>query len=434
MGSGKTGGSGGSGSESLTGTGRSRASTIGMGTAIAIAVVLLAVGLGGGYFLYSAVNPSKSSSSTIQLTETGSSLLFPLVNKYWAANYTAYNPGVVVSSASTGSGTGQSDAEKATVNLGGSDGYVWNASSYGVMNLPVAISAQLVWYNLPSLNAKYHLNLNGTVLGLIYDGKITAWNNAEIEAAQNASVNTELNATSPSQIHVFFRGDGSGDTYIFSSYCYESDPSWNYSYSTGALEGLKDFGSASFTAETGNGEMVTGVEGQTGGIAYIGISYPVTGTGLNYAYLGDNLSITKSGGTNPANYVTPNATNIASDANLGLAHLNYAKFGLAVSLIQGGNPANPVNLTLGAGGTNPAAGTTPYPIVNLEYMLLKTAPTGSTVTAAALHATVEFLYWAISYGNFGSGGVPSTYINAVHFLPLTQEVIGYDMEALGSIS
>jgi len=398
-----------------------------MGTAVGIAVILLVVGLAAGYFLYPAVNPSKSSNST-QLTETGSSLLYPLVKNSWAAAYTAYNPSVVVSAASTGSGTGQSYSEQAKVNIGGSDGYVWNASSYGIVNIPVAISAQLIWYNIPGLTG--HLNLNGTVLAKIYMGLITNWNDPEILAAQTSGQRSVLTNMSPSTIHVFFRSDSSGDTFLFSSLCDMSYPAWNYSYSTGALTGLKG---ADFAGETGNSGMVTAVEGQTGGIAYIGISYSVTGSGLGYAYVGDNLALSASGGLNASNYVNPTATNISSDANLGLTHLDYAKFGLAVSLILGGSPTNPVNLTLGAGGTDPAAGTTPYPLVNLEYMLVKTAPSGSTVTASALQATVSFLQWAISYGNYAANGSASSYLDAVHFVPLTPAVIGYDMQAIGTI-
>lgn len=419
--------------ESLGGTGRARASRVNMGTAIAIAVILLLVGLGGGYFLYSAVNPSKST-STLQLTETGSSLLWPLVNKYWAPNYTAYNPNVVVATASTGSGTGQSDAEKATVNIGASDGYVWNASKYGIVNLPVAISAQLIWYNLPSVPSTDHLHINGTILAMIYMGLITSWNNPLIEAAQNATVNADLNATSPEQITADFRSDGSGDTFLFSSYCDESYAAWNYSYSTGALEGLKDFGSAKFQAENGNTGMVSGVTGQYGAISYIGISYPVSGSGVNNAYLGDNNALSAAGGVSAANYVAPTAANISADANLGLTNLNYAKFGLAVNLIQGGQTSNPVNITKGAGGTSPSAGGTPYPLVNLEYTLIKTSPTGSTVSAAALHATVLFLEWATSYGNFAASGVASAYIDGVHFLPLTSEVIGLDQQTLAAVT
>ena len=418
------------GGESLIGTGKTRAKTVGVGVAAGLAVVLLLVGIGGGYALSSALG-GKTGTSTVELTETGSSLLYPLVKSYWGPNYTAYDPNVLVSAASTGSGTGQSSAETGLVNLGASDGYLSNASQTNLLNVPVAISSQLIYYNLPTVTG--HLHLNGTMLAEIYNGTITQWNDPTILAAQTGPQVTALNALSSTQIYVVKRGDPSGDTFLFTSLCYMSWSSWRYAYSTTALSGLT--GTYVLSA-TGNSGMVTAVKGQVGAIAYIGISYEnqLAGvSGVSYAALGDNLALSAAGGVDPANYVLPSAANISADANLGLTHLQYATYGLAVSLILGGSPAGAIALTKGAGGTDPGVGVTPYPIVNLEYLLIKTAPTGSTVTPAALHATVGFLQWAVSYGNWQSGAAVSAYLAAVNFVPLTPQVIGYVMEALASV-
>jgi phosphate transport system substrate-binding protein len=403
-----------------------------MGAAIGVAVVLLLVGFAGGYFLYPSFNKSSSSSSSsqIQLTETGSSLLFPLMEK-WGPAYTNYTPSVVLSAASTGSGTGQADAEQGLVNIGASDGYLKNASQTNLVNVPVAISAQLIWYNLPGVTG--HLNLNGTVLAMIYEGNITSWTDPLIMAAQTGTTQTQLTAlpSADQTITVLKRSDSSGDTFLFTSMCYMSWAGWTYGNSTSALTSLSG---THVVGETGNSGMVSGIEGQPGGIAYIGISYTPSGSGINYAALGDNLSLSATGGLNQNNYVLPTAQNISSDANLGLTHLDFATYQLAVSLILGGSPAGAINLLHGGGGTNPAPGTTPYPDANLEYTLIKTAPTGSTVTQAALHATVAFLYWAISYGNYALSGGVSTYLASVNFIPLTPAVIGYDQQELASVN
>jgi phosphate transport system substrate-binding protein len=424
--------------DNLSGTGRSkRASTIGMGVAIAIAIVLLLVGLAGGYFLYPAVNKSTSSStgtSQIQITETGSSLLYPLMEKFGPA-YTAYNPNVVLSPASTGSGTGQSYAEQGLINIGASDGYLANASATNLINVPVAISAQLIWYNLPGVTA--HLNLNGTVLAMIYNGSITTWTNPLIMSAQSTTVQGQLTSfasanPSDNTITVVKRADSSGDTFLFTSMCYMSWSGWPYGYSTSALSGLTG---SHVLPETGNSGMVTGVQSQIGAIAYVGISYTPSGSGINYAALGDDNSLSASGGVDAANYVLPSSANISQDANLGLTHLQYSTYQLAVSLILGGSPAGAINLTKGGGGTAPTSQyPTPYPDANLEYTLIKTAPTGNTVTSTALAATVLFLQWAISYGNYQAGGVTSSYLTSVNFVPLTPEVQGYDQQELASVS
>ncbi|MGB7124413.1 MAG: substrate-binding domain-containing protein [Thermoplasmata archaeon] len=411
--------------DQLSSPARKRSGTVSAGVAIAIAVVLLLVGIGGGYFLGTSLNKSTSTStSQVQLTETGSSLLYPLMTR-WGGNYSV----ATVSAASTGSGTGQSDAELGLVNIGASDGYLANASVTSLINLPVAISAQLIYYNLPGITA--HLNLNGTVLAMIYNGTITTWNNPMILAAQPTAVQTQLGALSSEQIHPIKRSDSSGDTFLFTSLCYMSWSQWSYGFSTSALTG-----DTVATGATGNSGVVSALQSTTNSIGYVGISYEssANGDGLHYAALGNNDTI--ANGTYAAaaaDYILPSASNISADANLGLTHLEFSTYQLAVSLILGGSPAGAIDLLHGGGGTNPAAGTSPYPDVNLEYTLIKTAPTGPTVTSTALAATVQFLEWAISNGNWAPGSLPSAYINAVSFIPLTPEVTGYDMQELASV-
>ncbi|HWF17322.1 MAG TPA: substrate-binding domain-containing protein, partial [Acidimicrobiales bacterium] len=57
------------------------------------------------------------------LTETGSTLLYPLFN-LWAGGYNEKFSSVQVQTAGTGSGTGISDAENGTVEIGASDAYL----------------------------------------------------------------------------------------------------------------------------------------------------------------------------------------------------------------------------------------------------------------------------------------------------------------------
>ena len=395
---------------------------MGVGAAIAIAIVLLIVGIVGGYFVGKSQTTS-STTTTPSLTETGSSLLYPLMTR-WAGNYSAAS----ISAAATGSGTGQSDSELGLVNIGASDGYLVNASETDLINVPVAISAQLIYYNLPGITA--HLNLNGTVLAMIYNGTITTWNNSLILAA-NPSEASALNALSPNTINPIVRSDSSGDTFLFSSLCYMSWPQWSFGFSTKALET-----DPHATGETGNSGVVAGLASIKDSIGYVGISYEnsANADGLTYAAVGDNLANTATGGTDAANYILPTAATISQDADLGLQKLDFATYQLATSLILGGPAAGSVNLTLGGGGTNPTTTyPTPYPDANLEYALIKTAPTGNTVTATNLAATVQILEWAISVGNYAPGSVPSAWINAVNFVPLTPEVAGYDMQELASV-
>ena len=396
----------------LSAPSRRRGSSIGVGIAVAIAIVLLVVGLGGGYVLGGYLNPSKTT-NTVTISEAGSTLLGPLF-QLWGPNYTALNPNVHVNVALTGSGNGISEAESGGVDIGATDAYLTpqNASAHGLINVPLAISAQLVMYNLPGLN-NVHLNMNGTVLAEIYAGVITKWNDPQIAAA-NPGVSL------PSQTIVpLHRSDGSGDTFMFTSLCYLSWSGWPYSFGT-SVQWL-----SSSPGYNGNGGMVTGLSGTQYGIAYIGISFlnSALATGkIGYAAVGDQAA--NLNGTNPANYVLPTPQNISADASLGLQNLQPPS--VAISLILGGVPGAIVTTANhGTGGTLPTAQYPhPYPIVNLEYTLISTSP------ASPSHQfyVVQLLEWILSYGNL------PLYLNAVHFLPLTPAIIGYDMEALASVS
>ncbi len=174
----------------------------------------------------SSTPPSSSSSpaaaagagsSGNNISETGSTLLLPLVSS-WQVAYSALYPKILITTSGTGSGTGIADAAAGTVNIGGSDAYLSPAdlSQFpGLENIPLAVAAAMVNYNLPGI--KKPLNLNGTVLAQIYSGKITTWNNSAI-AALNKGVS--LPSTKIVPLH---RADSSGTTFLFTSYLNAQD-------------------------------------------------------------------------------------------------------------------------------------------------------------------------------------------------------------------
>jgi phosphate transport system substrate-binding protein len=389
---------------------RARRGTLTTGVAVGIAVILLVVGLGGGYLIGKNLATSSSGNGpSYTITETGSTLIYPLMNLL-GPNFTALYPNIQVSPAGTGSGTGISSAEAGLVDIGGTDAYLTPsvAAQHNLINVPIAISAQLVFYNLPGVNV--HLNLNGTILAMIWAGKITQWNNPLIEAA-NPGVSLPAQTIIP--LH---RSDGSGDTFMFTSLCYLSWSGWPGGY------GTTYSWQAGQPGYQGNSGMVTGLSDTKYGIAYIGISYlaEAQAAGLQYAALGDQAA--NVNGLNPANYILPSPANISMDANLALQNLQPPS--VAISLILGGVPGA-THLQLGQGGTMPTSTyPTPYPDTNLEYTLISTHP----ASPAKQKWVVAFLEWALSYGNLPA------YMQAVHFLPLTAEVIGYDMQALSSVS
>jgi phosphate transport system substrate-binding protein len=320
----------------------------------------------------SAVPPSGS----VSLSETGSTLLFPLFGA-WASAYKTSYSNVAISSAGTGSGTGISDATTGTVDIGASDAYLSSsvrASTPTLMNIAVAISAQQINYNLPTV--KTPLKLDGTVIAKIYTGKITTWNDPAI-AALNPGVSLPSMKIVP--LH---RAESSGDTFLFTSYLTAQDPSdWpstlqNTSVSWPSVTGA--------LAETGNSGMVAGCKATPGCIAYIGIAYlsKTQAAGLGQAEL-------KNGS---GTYEAPSAATISAEA----------------SSFSSSTPANE-SISL-INGTSAPSG---YPIVNYEYLIVNQTQSDTT-KAAALRA---FIYWAITTGQ------GSTYLNAVNFQPLPSSVV-----------
>jgi phosphate transport system substrate-binding protein len=311
------------------------------------------------------------------LSETGSTLLFPLMGA-WAAGYHRQYPDVAIQAAGTGSGVGIADASDGSVDIGASDAYLSSGDLVKdptLLNIPLAISAQQVNYNLPSLPAGVHLELNGTVLAQMYSGSITAWNAPAI-AALNPGVT--LPATPVVPLH---RSDSSGDTFLFTSYLATQYPAWNGAIGYGTTVAWPAVPGS--LAEHGNKGMLSGCRATVGCVAYIGISYlsGALAAGLGEAQLANSLG----------RYELP------TPATIGAAVANFVS-------------STPVNETISM-VDGPAPGG--YPIVNFEYAIVSTRQR-SPATARDIKA---FLHWAITTGN--SAG----YLDQVRFQPLPAPIV-----------
>lgn len=306
------------------------------------------------------------------LTEAGSSLLYPLWN-LWAPAYQGKYKQVSLTTGAGGSGLGISEAAAGTINIGSSDAYLSPTqlqATPGLMNIPVAISSQVVAYNIPGLHA--HLKLNGKIIAAMYEGQITNWNDSQI-AALNSGVTLPNLPVVP-----LYRSDGSGDTFLFTSYLSKQDPSgWGQSVGYGTTVTWPK--NAAALGENGNGGMVTGCGNTKGCIAYIGVSYlsNILGSGLTTAALLNGAG----------QYMNWNAKGVSTEA----AGYKVFRNNGAVSMIN----------------ANTKGG---YPIINYEYAIVnKTQP-----SAAMASATRSLLEWAIS----PAGGQKTSFLSQVNFLPL----------------
>jgi len=359
----------------------------------------------------------------LTITEAGSSVLLPLMIA-WGLNYSQVDPNVTLQTAGGGSGSGTSQAELGLVDIGASDAYLANSSDSNLVDLPVALTGDMIVYQIPGLSASDHLNLNGTLLAEIYAGTISTWTNPLVLAAQNATVQSSLTSLSNASITVVKRSDANVDTFVVSALCYLSWTGWPFGVSTSAFGALNR---ANVVPAEGDAGVVSTVGATPGAIGYVGLadSGEVTVEGLGVAAMGTNESLSSSGGTNLSNYVLPTAANVTEDAELGFTQVDLSSYGLAVSLVLGGSPEGPLNLTLGAGGSNPTvADPTPYPLASFEYVMIKDSPGGSVVTPAALAATVHFLTWAVENDSVTTGGTPlGPFLGAVPLYPDPIEVV-----------
>jgi phosphate transport system substrate-binding protein len=335
-----------------------------------------------------ALAPRRAAAAEITLLETGSSLLYPLFN-LWVPKYTATHQGLRITTQATGSGTGIAQAVSGVAQIGASDAYMSSAQlkkNPSILNIPLAISAQTVNYNVPGLN-NANLKLSGPVLAGIYSGKITHWNDPAI-----AKINSGV--TLPNQgIVPIHRTDGSGDTFIFSQYLSASTPDWanNVGYGTTLSWPPVQGGIGAI----GNPGMVQACGQTSGSLAYIGVSYhaQITKAGLGTAMLQNRAG----------NFVLPNPTTVG---------------GAAAALVDKTPTDQRISLIF-------APGENSYPIINYEYAIVNSKQASPNV-AAALR---DFLTWAVD----PAGGNAAEFLDVVQFLPLPEKIAALSKAQIAKI-
>ena len=154
-----------------------------------------------------------------EATGAGASFPAPLYAK-WAADYHKAT-GVKINYQSVGSGAGLRQIEAKTVDFGASDAPLKDEdlAKKGLVQFPTVIGGVVPVVNIPGINPG-QLKLIGKVLGDIYLGKVTQWNDPAI-AALNPGVKLPEAAIAPVR-----RADGSGTSFIFTNYLSKVNPEW----------------------------------------------------------------------------------------------------------------------------------------------------------------------------------------------------------------
>ncbi|MGH9715191.1 MAG: phosphate ABC transporter substrate-binding protein PstS [Candidatus Acidiferrales bacterium] len=314
----------------------------------------------------------------VNILETGSSLVYPLFS-LWIPVYQKIDPNVRMTTQSTGSGTGISQAVEGIAQVGASDAYMSDAlmkEDRGMLNIPLCISSQMVNYNLPGLNDK-HLKLSGQVLAGIYLGKIAKWNDSRI-----SHLNPGVSLPDKTIIPVH-RSDGSGDTFIFTQFLAFSTPEWANSLGYGTTVSWPAVSGE--LGAVGNPGMITALKDNPYSVAYIGTSYKdaIEKNGMGIAMLKNR----------DGKFVMANPKTVAAAAAVMVSKTPKDE---RVSLIFAPGPES-------------------YPIINYEYALVK-GDQPSSEMAAALK---KFFKWAIS----PKGGNAPHFMSEPHFAPLPPSVV-----------
>ncbi len=149
----------------------------------------------------------------------GAGASFPApVYQAWAAAYKE-KTGTGLNYQSIGSGGGQNQIVNRTVDFGASDAPMKDdkLEAATLLQFPTVIGSVVAIVNLDGIEG---LVLDGAVLADIYQGKITKWNDAKIEALNKGKKLPDL------AIVPVYRSDSSGTSFVFTSYLAATSEDW----------------------------------------------------------------------------------------------------------------------------------------------------------------------------------------------------------------
>ncbi|QEY24597.1 phosphate ABC transporter substrate-binding protein PstS [Neisseria animalis] len=235
---------------------------------VATLAVLALAACGGGQSAPQAQNASAAAAQQqpVGLDVTGAGASFPQpVYVQWAAAFQQAN-GSRVNYQSIGSSGGVKQITAKTVDFGASDSPLAadRLEAEGLVQFPTVIGGVVPVINVDGIAAG-ELKLTGEVLADIYLGNITKWNDPKIQ-----SLNPETKLPDAA-ITTVFRSDGSGTSFIFTTYL--SQISANWKEQVGAANTVKWPTAASGVAGKGNEGVANYVSRVANSIGYVEYAY-----------------------------------------------------------------------------------------------------------------------------------------------------------------
>lgn len=337
-------------------------------TLLIVAALLLA-GCGASSPADPVVSPTQGSTQgSIQINGAGATFPFPLYSR-WFYEYAFVDPSARFNYQSIGSGGGIQQITQKTVDLAGSDAILTQEqldAAPGLQMLPAVAGAVVPSYNVSELEAADPLLLNGATLAGIFLGQVTKWNDPAI-AALNPGV------TLPDRdIIVVHRSDGSGTTFIFTSYLSAVSMDWKSTVGSGtSVEWPAGLGGK------GNEGVAGTVSQNDGAIGYVELAYAQQ----------NKLPVAK----------LVNAAGNAVEASPQATQNAMADYGEEM-------PATLARLIVNAPGKDS------WPIAGYTYLLIYMDQTD----CAKAQRLVQFIRWAQTNG--------ATYARELQYVPLPDNV------------
>ena len=200
------------------------------------------------------------------LTGAGSTLVAP-IESLWASHFDASNPGDKVNYEAVGSGAGVQYVGRGLADFGATDAplaAVGGVNCSGCVLVPWALSATGIAYKISGVGEG--LKLTGKILGEIYLGQITNWDNPQI-AKINAGIHLPNLKITP-----VFRGDTSGDSYALSGYLSAVSSAWTATNGGATVSFPESVG----VAARGNAGVAAAIRSVNGAVGYVSVSFLIS--------------------------------------------------------------------------------------------------------------------------------------------------------------
>jgi phosphate transport system substrate-binding protein len=339
----------------------------------------------------------------ITINGAGATFPFPLIDT-WRVEYQSVNPSISINYQSIGSGGGVRQFTERTVDFGASDAPLTQEEMQALASTPVhipeTIGSVVAAYNIAGIDKG--LKLTGPVLADIFAGKITRWDDQRIR-----ELNPDLPLPSAADIVVVHRSDGSGTTFIWTSYLSQVSPEWNQTVGAGkSVQWTVGLGAQ------GNEGVSNTVLSTPNSIGYVELTYALT-TDMDYASL-----VNREG-----NFVEPtiSSTQAAVQAAIIMnsASTTNSTGTSAVSLPGGDQSWTHVSLL-------DAPGAESYPIASFSYVLLYKELSTNIDSMEKARALAEFINWAITDGQ--------QFASPLDYVPLPESVVQHNQESLRSLT